>query len=230
MKKFEMKHSLEMDEKFHQLNIGNIGNVVYWWQFLEIISKVPGDIVECGVGRGRSLTILSALNHLLAEKGISARRKVFAYDSFEGFPEPATQDASRRNPKKGEWAGSPRGQYQYSEEFTRLVLSEAGVPIDDDTLTITKGFFCDSLVSHPDNQPIALLHLDGDLYESYKDVLERLYDQVAPGGILVFDDFMVDEPKDEPWPGARLAVKEFFGSKIDDFKESIGGTYYYIKE
>lgn len=55
VKTFDTTHNKEIDEKFHQLNIGNIGNVIYWWEFLKAISEVPGDIVECGIGRGRSL-------------------------------------------------------------------------------------------------------------------------------------------------------------------------------
>ena len=35
VKKFDAMHNAEIDEKFHQLNIGNIGNVIYWWKFLE---------------------------------------------------------------------------------------------------------------------------------------------------------------------------------------------------
>lgn len=228
MKRFEGRHNAEIDEKFHQLDMGNIANVVYWWQFFELIKDVEGDIVECGIGRGRSLLIQSSLNYMLGKLDIMSHRKVFGYDSFEGFPEPTEQDKSVRNPKKGEWSQSPSGKYDYTEDFARLVLSSGGVP--DDEVVLTKGFFCDSLKGHPKDRPIALLHLDGDLYQSYKDVLEAVYDQVSIGGVLVFDDFKAEKPDNEPWPGARLAVQEFFGEKMNDFKISIGGTYYYVKK
>ena len=228
VKTFDTTHNNEIDEKFHQLNIGNIGNVIYWWEFLEAISEVPGDIVECGIGRGRSLIILSALNYFRAEK-VGGERNIFAYDSFEGFPEPTEEDESSRNPMKGEWSNSPSGKYEYSKEFTELVLEEGGIPLKDLSINITKGFFSDSLKSHP-RRPIALLHVDGDLYSSYKDTLESLYDLVSTGGIIVFDDFLAEHEEEESFPGSRQAVKEFLGEKVNNLKVSIGGTNYLIKE
>ena len=89
VKIFDTTHNKEIDEKFHQLNIGNIGNVIYWWEFLQAISDIQGDIVECGIGRARSLIILSALNyfrtdrsggeeislHMIALKGFLSQQK-----------------------------------------------------------------------------------------------------------------------------------------------------------
>ena len=50
----------------------------------------------------------------------------------------------------------------------------------------------DSLPTHP-RQPITLLQLDGDLYQSYMDSLTILFPLVSPGGIVVFDDFTLAE-------------------------------------
>ena len=225
---FETQHNPEIDEKFHQLNIGNIGNVVYWWKFFEMIKNVPGDIVECGIGRGRSLIIISALNQMLDENE-GGSRHIYGYDSFEdGFPEPTSEDASIRNPKKGEWSNSPSGKYQYTIDFIKTVLSSSGVSVDINDLTLTKGFFNESLLQHPKKQ-IALLHLDGDLYQSYKAPLEILFDRVSSGGIIVFDDFLAKNDKDESFPGARLAVKEFLKDEFNNLKISVVGTCYYIK-
>jgi hypothetical protein len=55
---------------------------------------------------------------------------------------------------------------------------------------------------------IALLHLDCDLYESYKLALETFYDKVQPDGVIMFDEYA-----DERWPGARKAIDEFFVHK-----------------
>lgn len=228
LKTYDLPHNLEIDEKFHQFNIGNIANVVYWNAFFDLISNVEGDIVECGVGRGRSLIILSALNYFTRDSKLG-ERQVFAYDSFEGFPEPTEEDESGRNPQKGEWSESPSGKYKYSPEFLSQILTEAGLSPNDRPITITKGYFNDSLPSHP-QRPIAILHVDGDLYQSYKDTLENLYPLVSKGGIIIFDDFLAQEDEDEDFPGARTAVKEFLGEKFSDLKVSIGGTTYFIKD
>lgn len=229
MKQFfslESGHSAELDEKFHQLNLGNIGNVIYWWNYFQMVSNIDGDIVECGIGRGRSLMVMSAINSLL-EKHEGGQRKIFGYDSFEGFPEPSIEDDSYRKPKKGEWSTSPSGKYQYSADFIRMVLNEAKV-LEGTDLVLTKGFFCDSLKNHPD-RPIAILHVDGDLYQSYIDTLELLYPKVSTGGVIVFDDYLAKKENEDRWPGARKAVEDFFGKDISKIKTSIRGTPYLIK-
>ena len=50
---------------------------------------------------------------------------------------------------------------------------------------------------------IALLRLDTDWYESTKHELIHLYPLLAPGGVLILDDYGY-------WAGARKAVDEFF--------------------
>ena len=94
-----------------------------------MIEKIPGDIVECGVGRGRSILILATLNDLLSSSE-SGQRKIYGYDSFAGFPEPTAEDKSARNPKKGEWSTSPSGKYRYSPDFVRQIMKDADVPCE----------------------------------------------------------------------------------------------------
>ena len=52
---------------------------------------------------------------------------------------------------------------------------------------------------------IAFLRLDTDWYESTKVELERLYDRLAIGGVLVIDDY-------GRWRGSRKATDEFIAS------------------
>lgn len=228
VKKFESKHNSKIDDVFHQLNLGNIGNVIYWQKFFEMSKNVSGDIVECGIGRGRSMIILCALNYFLGKKE-GGQRRIFGYDSFEGFPEPSIEDKSFRNPKKGDWSKSPSGKYDYSKQFITNVLTEANIPLNEIHLSLTKGFFNESLLNHPD-EPIAILHVDGDLYESHKSILQILFDRVSKGGIIIFDDVMNDEDYEDPFPGSKKAVKEFFKEKYNFLKISIGGTLYFIKD
>ena len=228
LKIFETNHNSHIDEKFHQLDLGNIGNVVYWVKFFEIIKNVPGDIVECGIGRGRSILILCALNYFF-DRDEGGQRQIFGYDSFEGFPQPSKEDKSFRNPKKGDWSKSPSGKYEYTKKFINKVLNESHIPLNEINLTLTKGFFNESLLNHP-NRPIAMLHVDGDLYESHKSVLEILYQRVSKGGIIIFDDINSKQDTNDPFPGSRIAVKEFFKEKYNSLKVSIGGTLYFVKE
>jgi hypothetical protein len=229
VKMLEKSHNIHIDERFHQLNVGNIGHVIYWWEFFKAIKDVEGCIVECGIGRGRSLLIISAINYML-EESEGGQRKIFGYDSFEGFPEPTEEDKSTRNSKKGDWSSSPSGKYNYTQDFTNMVLSEGNVPLDEISLTLVKGFFNETLPYHTET-PIAFLHVDGDLYSSYIDTLENLYPKVVKGGIVSFDDIQTEAIENEKFPGARRAIIDFFGKDIfSKLKTSIGGNPYLIKE
>ena len=62
----------------------------------ELISTTNGAFVECGFGTGKSF---SALSYLAERSG----RDIYGFDTFDGFPKPDPNDASSRNPKKGQW-------------------------------------------------------------------------------------------------------------------------------
>ncbi len=226
-------HPKDISDYYHCFNSSNILNVIYWWKFFEMVRNIPGDIIECGVGRGRSLlTIMSLNNYLNKTFQSSSPRKIFALDSFEGFPEPTIYDLSPRNPKKGEWSTSPNNQFNYSiHEISKILFLAQLNPTDCDQLVFVKGFFDITTPSLNVNK-VALLHLDGDLYESILIPLDNLWSKVAIGGIIVIDDFLIEEPKDEleGFPGARKAVYQFL--KINDcfeLKESIRGTPFLLR-
>ena len=222
---FDRPHPKGIDEHFHILDTSAVGRVLYWHQFLSLVGTRPGAIVECGIGRGRSLLILTALNTMLSEEE-GGQRTIWGFDSFAGFDDPDPQDDSARKPKKGEWSRSPSGAYAYTPEFIREVLGEARVDLS--RVNLVPGFLEDSL-PHYAGGPIALLNIDCDLYKPYKNALEHLYDQVVPGGVIVFDDFKIEENPKENFPGSRKAVYEFFGERIRDFKESLKGNPYFVK-
>jgi Macrocin-O-methyltransferase (TylF) len=95
-------------------------------------------------------------------------------------------------------------------------------------MTVRAGFFSESLPTHPRRQ-IALLNVDCDLYQSYKDCLDNLSPLVSPSGVIVFDDFLFQEGTEENFPGARKAVKEFLGSAYAGLLCSRRGNAYYVK-
>lgn len=130
------KHNANIDEIYHQLTVFNILDSASFFYYFQMIEEVEGDIVECGIGRSRSLGIISALVQWLCPD-----RHIHAYDSFAGFPEPTSEDKSLRNPQKGEWACSPSGKYDYTEEFSKKVLDEIGIDLGKIHLSFHKGFF-----------------------------------------------------------------------------------------
>ncbi len=197
------------------MDVRQINNLLYYGKLYSQIKNVPGNIVECGVGRGRSFLYLSSLAFFENNK-----RHLFGFDSFEGFPEPKKEDNSFRNPKKGEWSGT-------STHDILNKLKTAGLSADyiKNNISLIKGFFDKTLSSYSAG-PIALLHIDADLYDSYKCALETLYSKVSKGGLVLFDEYSTEE-----WPGATKAVNDFFGEKSKNIKyDSTVKKYYYIKE
>lgn len=146
---------------------------------------VPGDLVETGVWRGGTVIFMRALLQVHGD----AERRVWVCDSFEGLPEPDPsrypEDASMQIHDVG------------TQEMFRGLL---GVPVEqvqanfarygllDDRVRFVEGWFSDSLPGAPIDR-IALLRLDGDLYESTMDSLVNLEPRVSPGGFVIVDDY-----------------------------------------
>ncbi len=156
---------------------------------------IPGNIVECGVAGGGS----SALMAYLIKKYSKRPRILYAFDSFEGMPEPTDSDRLNNGilaNDTGWGTGTCAAPVQSLVEIcTRLGVSKIVAPV--------KGYFQDTLPRHlSDIGPIALLHIDGDWYESTRCVLENLYDRVVPGGLIQVDDYGY-------WQGCTRAVDEF---------------------
>lgn len=179
---------------FIPFGIRQIRNLFYYEKVYQRVANLNGSIVECGVGKGRSFLFFSYFAH---QEGKG--KHVWGFDSFEGFPEPTENDVSPRNPKKGEWSG-------FSPTDMREILRGAGFSAEwiKEYIHLIKGFFDKTLDSYTGG-PIALLHIDSDLYESYKDPLEVLFPQVVAGGLVIFDEY--NRPN---WPGAKKAVDEYF--------------------
>ena len=74
-------------------------------------------------------------------------------------------------------------------------------------VTIYPGWFHDTILSAAKEMgPLAILHLDGDWYESTKVCMEELYPLVAKNGCVIVDDYFY-------WKGARMAVGDYFGGQ-----------------
>ncbi|MCP4536819.1 MAG: hypothetical protein GY832_06705 [Chloroflexi bacterium] len=192
---------------------------LYFKRLFDLVEDIKGDVVECGVGQGHSL-----LQFAFLVKEEMKGRKLWGFDSFEGFPEPSKEDKSPRNPKKGEWGDT-------SVHGVLSLLGDAGLDSQFtlSQVTLVSGFFGDSLDKYR-GSGIALLHIDVDLYQSYLTVLEQLYSKVVPGGIILFDEYL-ETLEQVCFPGAQKAIDEFFGEKTSLIhRDRISGKYYMIRE
>jgi hypothetical protein len=178
-------------------------------------AHLEGDIVECGLGHGFSFGHLAKVAH-------ESNKRLFGFDSFEGFPAPSTKDRSSYSIAKGDW-----GEVDIREVMDKVsaVVPETFIR---DRVIVTPGFFSDTLGNAPIHA-ISFLHLDGDLYQSYIDCYNVLYDKVVPGGIIALDEYLsgIEYSK---YPGGFSATKEFLqGKHADVCRDITTGKYYIIK-
>jgi O-methyltransferase len=152
--------------------------------------SIPGDLIETGVWRGGATIFMRA--HLLAH-GV-ADRLVWVADSFEGVPPPSCAEDEGTDLSAARVPILAVDLERVRELFGRYGLLDAQV-------RFLPGWFRDTLPSAPIER-LALLRLDGDLYESTMDALTALYDKVSPGGFVVIDDYGAV-------PSCRRAVEEF---------------------
>lgn len=166
-------------------------------ELLEDSLNLDGDVIECGVFRGNSIRRISRKVVELAPT-----KQVFACDSFEGFPENriVSQDLSL---------------FRFRFKIRRKFRQATDVPTRLNRFFevygvhghVVKGYFSDTLPKLAERK-YCFIHVDCDIYESHLDCLNILYDSLVPGGVLVLDDYA--QPK---WPGATLAVDEFFAHR-----------------
>ena len=94
------------------------------------------------------------------------------FDSWQGLPEP--------------WGAWPEKSFS----------TYGRVPPVPDNVTLHSGWFKDSIpkFKKDHNQPIRLLHIDCDLYSSTNTILTELGNQIVPGTIIIFDEFVGISP------------------------------------
>jgi hypothetical protein len=141
---------------------------------------IPGDLVETGVWRGGTAIYLRAILAALGDD----RRRVWACDSFQGLPE---ADAERYP------VDVPLRLHEHTAlavgvDAVRAAFDRYGLL--DERVRFVEGWFRDTLpVVASEIGPIAVLRLDGDLYESTIDALTHLEPLVSPGGFVIVDDY-----------------------------------------
>jgi hypothetical protein len=157
--------------------------------------KLVGCFVECGCGPGGSSAVLAGALGLA-----KSHRRLVVCDTFEGLPPPDVT-VDRANGWDDATIMSCTESAAGSEgEIDRLCnLAWRGV-----SLETRRGLYADTLKYWPYG-PIALLHADADWYYSTKQILDGLWRHLAPGALVIFDDYHF-------WSGCRKAVDEFFAA------------------
>jgi len=143
-----------------------------------IRNGVPGDFIETGVWRGGTTILLRGILAAFGDRD----RTVWVADSFEGLP---PSDVERYPADEG-IALSGIKALEVSVDEVKANFARYGLL--DEQVRFLVGWFEDTLPSAPVEQ-LALLRLDGDLYQSTMDALTALYPKLSVGGYVIVDDY-----------------------------------------
>lgn len=161
-----------------------------------------GCFVECGVAAGAQL---------IAMRYGAPHKLIHAFDSFQGIPQPSnkddqmpgikyfTEEERLLQPNPGEQELKTTGMTSVSVKDFKEHMIKSGAGLKN--IEIHEGWFEDTL---PENTVggIALLRLDGDLYNSTYLGLKYLFPKVHKGGVVIVDDWEL--------AGSKLACIEYF--------------------
>jgi O-methyltransferase len=162
---------------------------------LELVSdeirqkQLTGEVAELGVYKGKFARYIN---------GYFPEKKLYLFDTFEGFDERDVSVEKRQN--------FSSGAQNFSDTSIEAVLKQ--MPFPEKCIPV-KGFFPQT--AQGIDEKFVFVSLDADLYEPIYAGLSFFYPRLAKGGYIFIHDFNNDAYK-----GARKAVEEFCN------KENIG--------
>ena len=156
---------LQQYAKIRDFTLVNIYRCYELWTLAQDANRIDGAILEVGVWRGGTGCLLARA---------CPGKTVYLADTFEGVVNAGEQDTR--------YAGGEHADT--SEEIVKTLLAETGAS----NARLLKGIFPAQTASAV-NGPIALLHVDVDVYQSAKDTVEWALPRMAAGSRIVFDDY-----------------------------------------
>ncbi len=180
----------------------NLTRFLALYEIFKLIQPVKGSVIECGVNHGFGTMSWAKFSAIL--EPVNLMRRIYGFDTFEGFPGISEQDrsATSQHVKEGDLAAD------VFDELTQLV------EIYDSTrfighvnkVQLVRGDATQTIPAFVEENPhllVSLLYLDFDLYEPTKVALEHFLPRMPRGAVVAFDE--LDNPL---WPGETLAMLE----------------------
>ncbi len=171
------------------------------------VKKLPGCIVECGVWRGGMMAGMAEV--------LGPKRHYYLFDSFEGLPPAKEIDGQAAI----EWQKDTKSPGYYDNckaemEWAEKAMKKSGAA----NYKLVKGWFDNTVPTYKLDEPIALLRLDADWYDSTMVCLEHFFPKVAKGGLIILDDYYV-------WDGCSKALHDYLSK--NKRPERIHEAYFY---
>jgi O-methyltransferase len=141
------------------------------WTLVEQSGKLSGGLIEVGVWRGGTGALIARKARLC---GIES--PVYLCDTFSGVVKTSDKDTHYRG---GEHAD------------TSLPIVEKLVhdTLKLDNVRILPGIFPDQTAQMVEDSSFRFCHVDVDVYQSAKEVVDWVWGKLVIGGIVVYDDY-----------------------------------------
>ena len=177
------------------------------------IRSVEGCVVECGVWRGGMIAGLAEY--------LGPERHYHLFDSFQGLPKAKEIDGKSAI----RWQSNPRGHNYHDNCSAPLEFAEKAMLISKATsYTLHEGWFEKTLANSNFTENIALLRLDADWYDSTMICLEKLFQHIHVGGLIILDDYYT-------WDGCSRALHDFLSRHSRRERiESFQGVCFLVKK
>ena len=202
-KLYDLSKKFEYENGFYATaNASRFSKFITHLEFFKRTSDVRGEIVEFGIFKGNSFFRWIKFRDLLEQ---TYSRKIIGFDIFGDFPEAHFEEDKA---KRDAFVAETNGGVSISLEEINELLLKQGLA---ENVEIIKGDILNTLDQYLIENPhlkISLLHIDVDLYEPSKHILEKLFEKVTKGGIIIFDDYGA-------FAGTNKAVDEFFENNVE---------------
>lgn len=142
-----------------------------------VADQVPGDLIETGVWRGGTVIFMRALLKAYDDRD----RTVWVADSFRGLPRPEPHRTADVEDALWSYPFLAVPMKQVQANFRRYDLL-------DEQVRFLPGWFQDTLPTAPIDR-LAVMRLDGDMYDSTMVALRSLYPKLSVGGFVIIDDY-----------------------------------------
>lgn len=212
----DFKKNFEYENGFYlTADINRFSKFITHYELFKQTSHLRGEIVECGVFKGVSLSRWIKFRSLLEN---SYSRKIIGFDTFGKFPEAQYPlDKKQRDLFVEEAGENSISKIDLENILSKLELNKNIELIEGDILQSVPNY----IVNNPQLK-ISLLHIDVDLYEPTKIILETLIPYVVKGGIVILDDYGA-------FAGANKAIDEYFNNNLEIKKLPCSNAISYIK-
>jgi hypothetical protein len=181
-------------ENFFYLHsdISRINKIICHYEIFQLTQRVPGDIVELGVFKGNSLIRFLSFRDLIKLK----KKRVIGFDAFGNFPKQTIKEDNKFAKDHDKFIGKGYSIAKIEQSLKNKKIKN---------FKLVKGNIMKTLpdfLKRIKKFKISFLHLDLDVYEPTKFVLNKLYNRVSKNGVILIDDY--GEIK-----GATKATNEF---------------------